>query len=181
VQFSVTATADSLKTAVDRFYQDGSIKNKGVYKFLMDKLTAASNSTKPEVTSAYLNSFILQVKLHSGRLIKPQAADLLIADAKWVITHLPDATAPSITVFSPQAVSYPRFRMLWVDFAAFDTITGVKEVSATLDGAPFANHQLVKLWTLPLGSHTLTVTAVDFAGNTATKSVTFKIVSTNVR
>ncbi len=94
VTFSVTATVDSLKTAVDRFYQDGSIKNKGVYKFLMDKLTAASNSTKPEVTSAYLNSFILQVKLHSGRLIKTQSADLLIADAKWVITHLPDTTAP---------------------------------------------------------------------------------------
>ncbi|CAG0993076.1 partial 2',3'-cyclic-nucleotide 2'-phosphodiesterase / 3'-nucleotidase / 5'-nucleotidase, partial [Anaerolineales bacterium] len=141
VEFNITATTESLKTAVDRFYQDGSIKNKGVYKFLMDKLTAASNSTKPEVASAYLNSFILQVKLHSGRLIKTQAANLLIADAKWVIVHLPDTTAPSIKVFSPQAVSYPRFRMLWIDFAAFDTITGVKEVSVTLDGAPAANHQ----------------------------------------
>jgi 2',3'-cyclic-nucleotide 2'-phosphodiesterase / 3'-nucleotidase / 5'-nucleotidase len=179
VTFSITATADSLKTAVDRFYQDGSIKNKGVYKFLMDKLTAASNSTKPEVTSAYLNSFILQVKLHSGRLIKTQAANLLIADAKWVITHLPDTTAPSILVFSPQVEKYPRFRMLWIDFAAFDSITGVKEVSATLDGAPVANHQSIKLWTLSLGSHTLTVTAVDFAGNTSTRSVTFKVVSTS--
>ncbi len=71
--------------------------------------------------------------------------------------------------------------MLWIEFAAFDTITGVKEVSATLDGAPIANHQMLKLWTLPLGSHTLTVNAVDFAGNTATNSVTFKIVSVFAR
>ncbi len=176
-QFSIIATVDSLKTAVERFYLDGSIKNKGVYKFLMDKLTAASKSTKPEATSAFLNSFILQVKAHSGRLITRQVANLLIADARWVITHLPDTSAPQIGIFSPTAISYQRSRMLVIDFAAFDAITGVEEVSATLDGTPVADHQLVKLWTLPLGSHTLTVTAVDFAGNTATKSVTFKTVS----
>ena len=58
VTFSITATIDSLKTAVDRFYNDGSIKNKGVYKGLLDMLTAASKSVKPEETSFLLNSFV---------------------------------------------------------------------------------------------------------------------------
>jgi len=178
VTFSINATTESLKTAVDRFYQDGSIKNKGTYNLLMEKLNVASKSTKPEVTSALLNAFTLQVKMQSGKQITSQAAALLITDAKWVITHLADTGSPSIKIFSPLATSYPHTRTLNINFAAFDMITGVKQVTATLDGASVTDRQKVDLSTLSLGEHVLTVTAVDYADNTATKSVTFKVVIT---
>jgi 2',3'-cyclic-nucleotide 2'-phosphodiesterase/3'-nucleotidase len=178
VDFNVTATIDSLKTGVNRFYQDGSIKNKGVYNGLMQTLKVASESKKPELTSLTLHAFILQVKAQRGRHITTQAADLLIADANWVITHLADAIPPYIQIIAPRAVSYPRSESLRIDFEALDTITGVKEVLATLDAVPVMDNQKIDLRTLTLGEHVFLVTAVDHAGNTATKSVTFQVVVT---
>jgi 2',3'-cyclic-nucleotide 2'-phosphodiesterase (5'-nucleotidase family) len=176
VMFSITATIDSLKTAVDRFYQDGNIKNKEVYKDLMEELADASKSTKPEDTSKILRDFIQEVKEQRGRHITTQAADLLITDTNWVITHLPDTTPPSIKIQSPKPALYRRHETLMLDFSASDKITGVKEVTAALDGTPVTNGQKINLYSLALGEHTLTVNAVDYAGNTATKSVTFNIV-----
>jgi 2',3'-cyclic-nucleotide 2'-phosphodiesterase/3'-nucleotidase len=175
VTFSITATVGSLKTAVDRFYHDGSIKNKGVYNELMDELKDASRSSDLEHVSEALRSFIHEVKDQRGRHIKTQAADLLIADANWIIVHLPDLTAPSINIHSPRAESYHRNQTLRLEFSTSDKITGVKEVTATLDGVPVLNGQKLSLAKLSLGSHTLTVNAVDYAGNTVTKSVTFKV------
>lgn len=164
-------------TAVERFYQDGSIKNKGVYKSLMAELNAASNSKWPQTTSNILNAFVQHVKAQKGKHIKAQAADLLIADAKWVITHLPDTIPPYIKIQTPRAISYPRFYTLRIDFEVYDSITGVKEVNATLDGAPVVDNQKIDLRTLALGEHIFTVTAVDYAGNALTRSVTFKVVT----
>jgi hypothetical protein len=175
IEFNVITSIDSLMTSVQRFYKDGSIKNKGLYLALMEELKAAKKSAKPSVTSALLNVFIQHVKVHRGKLIKTPAADLLMTDARWVIVHLPDTTAPIVKILSPRAMSYPRSQTLWIDFDIFDTITGVQEFSATLDGAPVTDHQKISLRNLALGEHTLVVTATDYAGNTTTKSVTFKV------
>jgi hypothetical protein len=51
-------------------------------------------------------------------------------------------------------------------------------VTAKVDAKAVKNGQLLDLRTLKLGSHTLTVTATDRAGNKTTKSVTFKIKAT---
>lgn len=176
VEFNVTATVESLMKALDRFYQDGSIKNKGVYTSLKQLLEAAAKSTKPEYTSSLLNTFVQLVKIHSGRLIKPEAASLLITDAQFVITHLPDTTAPYIVILSPHPITYKNWQILRIDFDAFDRITGVVEVTATLDGMPVKDGQRIDLRTLALGEHTFVVQATDYAGNTATRTVTFKVV-----
>ncbi len=175
VEFDVTATIDSLTTAVERFYQDGSIKNKGTYYSLLQELKTASKSQKPEVTSNILNAFIQYVRVQRGRHIKSQAADLLIADAQWVIRHLADTTPPYIKIVSPQAISYHHHSILRIDFGVFDLITGIQEVSATLDGVPVVDHQKIDLRTLARGEHVFTVSAMDYAGNTSTKTVTFKV------
>ncbi|NTW13300.1 MAG: hypothetical protein HGA30_08325, partial [Anaerolineales bacterium] len=179
VEFNVTATIESLMTALDRFYQDGSIKNKGVYISLKHLLEAAARSTKPEYTSSVLNSFIHLVKIHSGRLVKAEAANLLIADAQFVITHLPDTTAPYIIILSPRPISYLNRQVLWINFEVFDKITGVKEISATLDGAPVKDNQKIDLRALSLGEHTFIIQAVDYADNIATKMVKFNVVVSN--
>jgi hypothetical protein len=175
VEFNVTATIESLMAAVERFYQDGSIRNKGVYYSLMQQLKTASKSEKPEKTSAILNAFVQYVKAQKGRHIQAQAANLLIADAQWVIRHLADTTPPYIKIESPRAISYHHHYTLRIDFDVFDSITGLQEVNATLDGTPVLDHQKIDLDTLARGEHIFTVTAVDYAGNTSTKSVTFKV------
>ena len=179
VAFSVIATVNSLKASVDRFQQDGSIKSKGLYKELMEELNHASHTSNLEHVSEALREFIHEVKEKRGRLITTKAADLLIADATWVIVHLPDTEAPYIKIQSPHAERYTQSQSLRLSFSAYDKITGVKQVTAVLDGVPVVNGQKINLRTLALGSHTLTVTAVDFAGNTATKAVTVKVVTRN--
>ena len=95
-----------------------------------------------------------------------------------------DTTAPVITINAPTATTYLHPNFLTLDFSAVDGAdgttpsfaapSGVKTLVATLDGVTVVNGQVIDLYTLALGDHTLTVTATDFYGNTATKSVTFK-------
>ena len=88
VEFSITATIESLKTAVDSFYQDGSIDNKGVYNSLMEKLNAASKGKNSTAISAILKAFIQHVQAQSGKHITASAASHLIEDAQWIIDSL---------------------------------------------------------------------------------------------
>lgn len=88
VTFSVTATVQSLKASVERFYSEGKINDATIYQSLMDKLTAAAKSKKASTTINLLNAFINQVKAQSGKHITADAAKLLIADAQYVIAHL---------------------------------------------------------------------------------------------
>jgi 2',3'-cyclic-nucleotide 2'-phosphodiesterase (5'-nucleotidase family) len=175
VSFSIIATNDSLMSGVTRLYKEGRITNKGVYYGLMDELRMAAKSSKPEVQSQWLNKFICDVRAFSGRFISRSDASILIADAQYVIAQLPDSKPPVITIYSPKPITYQRRSSLWVSFTADDSITGIKEVNATLDNMPVKNGQWIELKKLSLGTHTLTVTAVDVAGNTANKSVTFKV------
>lgn len=99
-----------------------------------------------------------------------------------------DTTAPVITINAPVAQAYLHPDFLTLDFSAVDgadgTIpssaapSGVKSITATLDGTPVTNSQKIDLYTLALGNHTLTVTAADYYGNSATKSVTFSVTAT---
>jgi len=66
-----------------------------------------------------------------------------------------------------------------------DVCTGVKSFTPTIDGlATIAGNglqsgQLINLLTaLSLGSHTFSISAVDYAGNTGSSSVTFTIIVT---
>jgi 2',3'-cyclic-nucleotide 2'-phosphodiesterase (5'-nucleotidase family) len=99
-----------------------------------------------------------------------------------------DTVAPVITINAPTATSYLHPNFLTLDFSAVDgpdgTIpsfaapSGVMSIQATLDDAPVTNGQKIDLYTLALGNHTLTVSATDYYGNTATQSVTFSVTAT---
>jgi 2',3'-cyclic-nucleotide 2'-phosphodiesterase (5'-nucleotidase family) len=91
VTFSVTATVASLKASVNRFYAEGKITKATVRDSLLAQLTAAQKSIdagKKGTAINQLNAFINQVKAQSGKAITKPAADLLIADAKYVIGTL---------------------------------------------------------------------------------------------
>ena len=96
------------------------------------------------------------------------------------ITALPpeDTTPPSITINEPVSQDYLRSEAITIDFDVTDLQSGVASVTATLDGTPVTDGQVIELFTLSLGEHTFTVTAVDNAGNPATETVTFNVIAT---
>lgn len=89
-----------------------------------------------------------------------------------------DQTAPVITLNAPIAASYLDSDNMKLDFAVTDAASGVDTVRTIveLDGQPakVMNGMDLPLYTLPLGTHTISFTAYDQAGNSATTSMTFQ-------
>jgi 2',3'-cyclic-nucleotide 2'-phosphodiesterase (5'-nucleotidase family) len=94
------------------------------------------------------------------------------------LAFIADTTGPAITATVPAAKTYWHSDVLKVAFGATDTPAGVQSVTAKIDSTAVKNGQSFDLRTLKLGSHTFTTTAVDKAGNSSTKSVTFKVTAT---
>ncbi len=96
-----------------------------------------------------------------------------------------DTTAPTITITSPTATDYTHPEFLTLDFKAEDLlgagdtgVAGLASLTADLDGVPVVSGQVIDLYTLALGAHTLTVNAVDKATNASSASVTFNVIAT---
>ena len=107
VTFSVTATVQSLTASVYRFVAEGKIddhdcnyhgNNHGdhhgdgncIQKKLLEVLKDAQNDLNRHRTKDAIKDlklFIDLVKSQSGKHITTSAANLLIADANWVIAH----------------------------------------------------------------------------------------------
>jgi 2',3'-cyclic-nucleotide 2'-phosphodiesterase (5'-nucleotidase family) len=95
------------------------------------------------------------------------------------LSFIIDTAGPVITITSPTATVYLHTASLTLDFGAVDVgPAGLLKVWADLDGTAVGNGQVVDLLTLSLGSHTLTVHAVDKAGNASTASVAFTVKAT---
>jgi YVTN family beta-propeller protein len=87
-----------------------------------------------------------------------------------------DQTAPTINISGVANQIYLDDQILSVASAVYDNLSGVNQSAATmtLDGQPVAPGTSVNLYTLLIGPHTVSVNAVDNAGNAATQSVTFQ-------
>ncbi len=88
-----------------------------------------------------------------------------------------DAVAPTITITSPTATTYPHSAVIPLTYSATDAESAIASVVADLDGTPTSAATL-DLLTLALGTHTFTVTATDVFGNSAMESVAFMITTT---
>ena len=97
-----------------------------------------------------------------------------------------DTNPPAITINQPTATNYTHNATIVLDYSAMDLEgSGTKSVTAQMDGmSTLAGHglasgQQIKLLTeMMTGQHTFTVTAVDYVGNSGSKSVTFYIIVT---
>jgi PKD repeat protein len=89
-----------------------------------------------------------------------------------------DVTPPTITINEPTARDYLHSEAITLDFSAVDTESGVASITATLNEMTVENGETIEVYTLPLGEHMLIVTAVDNAGNSDTKTVTFNVIAT---
>ncbi len=88
-----------------------------------------------------------------------------------------DKTPPVVSITSPQAKDYLHTATFNVAWNASDSGSGVASQCGTLDNVPVTNGQTIDLFFLSLGPHTVTVRATDVAGNSATASVTFNVVT----
>ncbi|HLQ62346.1 MAG TPA: hypothetical protein VK131_10820, partial [Candidatus Acidoferrales bacterium] len=94
VTFTVIATPHSLVDDVTQFFALGKIKNRGLEQSLLAKLDAASDALDRGTCNAARNlyqAFINELMAQSGKGIDATAAATMIADAEFVIAHLPCA------------------------------------------------------------------------------------------
>jgi len=90
-----------------------------------------------------------------------------------------DPASPVISISSPTSTDYLHSAALQISFDATDATSGIDgSATARLDGTSVTSGATVQLLAMTLGSHTLEVTASDRAGNTATKTVSFRVIAT---
>ncbi|WP_418058821.1 hypothetical protein [Pimelobacter simplex] len=86
----------------------------------------------------------------------------------------PDTTGPDLRISGIAATSYLHHGRPVLGWTATPTGSPVTSVVARLDGRPVVRGA-VDLWRIPLGTHTLVVTATDAAGNHSTAQVRFRV------
>jgi hypothetical protein len=89
-----------------------------------------------------------------------------------------DKTLPSLSITSPTKAIYENTVKLPIDWTASDSGSGIASQSATLDGSAVTKGQVIDLFLLALGGHTVAVNITDNAGNTASASASFSIGTT---
>ena len=76
---------------MEQLNKEGNFSKAPIYKNLLNKLDLAQADLAKKQNKMVINhltAFINEVKAQSGKSIKTDAANLLIADAQWVIASL---------------------------------------------------------------------------------------------
>lgn len=92
VVFSIVVTADSIKDDVAQFLALGMIKNNGQANSLTVKLNAAAAARARgdcKTAANNYNAFINELQAQRGKGVDTNAAQVMIADAQYLISHCP--------------------------------------------------------------------------------------------
>jgi hypothetical protein len=107
--------------------------------------------------------------------------DSLPAGAPETTEFFLDATPPEITISSPpDGTVYDTDDFATITWSATDAGSGVASQSGTFDGAATSNGAQIDMFFLYPGPHTVSVSATDNVGNSATKTNTFQVQATSV-
>ncbi len=91
VTFALVANTDSLLAAIGQMLSEGLIDNSGIANSLTSKINAAIaklDQGNDRAARNILKAFINQVRAQAGKHISAEAAEILIADAEYVIDSL---------------------------------------------------------------------------------------------
>jgi hypothetical protein len=94
------------------------------------------------------------------------------------LVFINDFEGPTISITNPEPTTYLHTSSFRINFSVTDGGSGIRTITADIDGVPVTNGQLIDLLTLPLGSHVFTVRAIDNAWNETSVSVNFSITAT---
>jgi hypothetical protein len=102
--------------------------------------------------------------------------DALNEETVKTISFNVDSNAPAITVNGVVNGAYNDSSDITPVITLDDSLSGVdaNKTTVTLDGNSVQQGATIALYTLSLGSHTLTVTASDLAGNISTNEIVFQ-------
>ena len=85
-------TIDELKTEIEKCWSEGEIDNQGIVRSFIAKLNVAQKLVDKgkidEAKSILEDDFIPQVQNLSGIHITPEAADILVKSAEYIVSHL---------------------------------------------------------------------------------------------
>lgn len=116
----------------------------------------------------------------------PVHVDLVAHDAcrtevKHTVDLVLDTTAPVVTYTQPALAQYATDQLSSIDYTADDGPqgSGVASTSVTFDGAAATDGQVLDMFFLTAGLHTIVVTATDNIGNTGTTERVFRVRATS--
>ncbi len=92
VTFTIIVTPQSIMDDVRQFFQSGAIRNFGIEISLLAKLDeAAEDRARGRCSQAaqHYRVFIHELEVLRGRGVDTAAADIMIADAQYLIAHCP--------------------------------------------------------------------------------------------
>jgi len=91
-----------------------------------------------------------------------------------------DTTAPTITAaISPAGPMFDTASTTTLTFSADDGLgSGVKTLTATLDGSPTTTGAVIDTFFLDAGTHTIVVSSEDNVGNASSKTIVFEVHAT---
>ncbi|MBI2459193.1 MAG: hypothetical protein HYV53_01410 [Parcubacteria group bacterium] len=118
----------------------------------------------------------------TGQIAPAQSRDFTInysAQAENPLSDLtPIDTAPPVVVITKPAESeqYLHSDSLAIDYTATDDFSGLATTTITIDGQAITT-TTIDLFDYSLGTHNLTITAIDKAGNQAQQQVNFEIIA----
>ena len=113
----------------------------------------------------------------TGKLFVTSSGGVVLDSLTFGGDGVVDTTAPVVTVAGlTEGAALGDSGVLRPTWSATDD-SGIESLVATLDGETVATGSMVELWRLPLGAHSLVVTATDRAGVTGTRSVRFSTVT----
>ena len=87
----IPTTIDELKTEIEELYSEDEIDNQGIVKSLLAKLNVAQklvDKGKADQAKNVLSAFLREVQAQSGKHITPEAAEMLIESAEYIISQL---------------------------------------------------------------------------------------------
>lgn len=186
-QSDVDSAADSLKTALDS---------------LIYRITASLDPAEPNANGWYKTPVTVtlstygsaEYSLDSGETWQDYTESLMFnQDGKQTVSYRSlnevgitgdvqkldfqlDTTAPTVTLTGLVYATYDDSTDITPIVALDDNLSGVdsRKTTVTLDTSSVQLGASIPLYTLPLGSHTLVVTASDMAGNTSSQTVIFQ-------
>ena len=90
-----------------------------------------------------------------------------------------DKTPPLVNVWTDQ-LQYTRVDLFVVHYNAQDPEpgSGIAQLTANFNGQPVADGQVIDLFSLDLGSYTLSATAEDYAGWVTSQSISIELIAT---
>ena len=150
------------------------VTEQGEYKIFTQGTAAGDFSLEV----AYLDDNGLNKQTVVGQTTPGRIGEYNITVDEQAVSRLvpADQTPPRLEIISPAADNYLHNQLLPIDYLVTDAESGVNTSWVYVDKEIYSP-AILDLFEFSLGEHTLAVSATDWAGNTASTTIVFKVIA----